>query len=205
MIGSICVRNEGYVHCESIFYSVNDILSNHSSYTFSPGINKLIGDVDSGNWAVSYLLSMYKWRPKDFILFAQPNVTVDGKVVSLCELSALTCYMDRSDPLFSGSSSVEKLIMRGLKQSKLNCTWSDVQELFHLDDERIKRPLAGVGNEVFRAMAAIGFSRKKEIFCFPWLSQRRFEGYHENLASLLQILKDLGKIFFKPEFPKPLN
>ena len=55
-----------------------------------------------------------------------------------------------------------------------------------------------VGNEIFKAMAAIGFSYKKEIFCFPWLSNRRFESYHENLTTLLQILEKLGKTVIIP-------
>jgi hypothetical protein len=70
--------------------------------------------------------------------------------------------------------------------------------LFCIDNERFERPLKGVGNEIFKAMAAIGFSYKKEIFCFPWLSNRRFESYHKNLTALLQILENLGKTVIIP-------
>ena len=197
-ISNISIKNEGYVDCKSCFYSALDGLSNNLCYSFKPGINKLIGEIDSENWAVSYLLSMYVHRPKDFILFERPEVTVNGKIISLNELSEFACYMDKLYPLFSTSRSVKKQIIRGLKSSKLNCSYDDIKNLFQIDSERFERPLTGVGNEIFKAMAAIGFSYKKEIFCFPWLSSMRFEGYHLNLTYVLQTLEKLEKTVIVP-------
>ena len=197
-IDSITIQNDGYVHCKSCFYTAHDFVSNNTDYTFSTGINKLVGEIDSGNWAISYLISMYKHRPKDFVLFEQPYATVNNNFVSLDELSEITCYMDKLDPLFSAKKTVKKLIIQGLEHSKLNYSCDDIKELFYLDGERFERPLCGVGNEIFRAMAAIGYSYGKEIFCFPWLSNRRFEGYHNNLAGLVTILKNLNKIIILP-------
>ena len=196
-IKKIIITNDGYIHCKSNFYSSQDILNN-TSFNFGVGINKLIGEIDSGIWAISYLLSMYKHRPEDFVLFEQPKVIVKSQVISLNEFSKFSCYMDKLDPLFSSNHSVKKLIMQGLDHSKLNCSYDDIKNLFYIDSERFERPLDGVGNEIFKAMAAIGFSYKKEIFCFPWLSNRRFESYHENLATLLQILEKLGKTVIIP-------
>ena len=197
-ISNISIKNEGYVYCKSSFYSAQDSLSNYSCYTFSPGINKLIGEIDSGNWAISYLLSMYKHRPEDFVLFEQPQIAVNNNWISLNELSEFSCYMDKLDPLFSTTNSVKEHIMQGLDHSKLNCSYDDIKNLFYIDSERFERPIKGVGNEIFKAMAAIGFSYKKEIFCFPWLSNRRFESYHENLTTLLQILEKLEKTVIIP-------
>jgi len=197
-ISNITIKNKGYVCCKSRFYSAQDCLSNHSCYSFSQGINKLIGEIDSGNWAISYLLSMYKHRPEDFILFEQPQVAVNDKWISLNELSEFSCYMDELDPLFSATNSVKELIIQGLGHSKLNCSYDDIKNLFYIDSERFERPLSGVGNEIFKAMAAIGFSYKKEIFCFPWLSNSRFDSYHKNLTALLQILENLEKTVVIP-------
>ena len=197
-ISNISIKNDGYVYCKSSFYSAQDSLSNHSCYSFSRGINKLIGEIDSGNWAVSYLLSMYKHRPEDFVLFEQPIVAVNNKWISLNELSEFSCYMDKIDPLFSANNSVKEHIKQGLDYSKLNCSYDDIKNLFYIDSERFDRPLKGVGNEIFKAMAAIGFSYKKEVFCFPWLSNSRFESYHENLTGLLQILENLEKTVIIP-------
>ena len=197
-ISNISIKNEGYVYCKSSFYSAQDSLSNHSCYSFSQGINKLIGEIDSGNWAISYLLSMYQHRPEDFVLFEQPKVAVNNKWISLNELSEFSCYMDKLDPLFSTNNSVKEHIIRGLDHSKLNCSYDNIKNLFCIDSERFERPLDGVGNEIFKAMAAIGFSYKKEIFCFPWLSNMRFESYHENLTTLLKILEKLEKTVIIP-------
>ena len=197
-INSINIKNEGYVYCKSAFYTAQDSLSNHSCYSFSQGVNKLIGEIDSGNWAISYLLSMYKHRPDDFILFEQPNVAVNNKCISLNELSEFSCYMDKLDPLFSAANSVKEHITQGLDHSKLNYSYDDIKSLFHIDSERFECPINSVGNEIFKSMAAIGFSYKKEIFCFPWLSNKRFESYHENLTTLLQILESLEKTVIIP-------
>ena len=197
-INSINIQNEGYVHCKSGFYSAHDSLSNYSNYTFSQGINKLVGEIDSGNWAISYLMSMYKYRPEDFVLFEQSKVTVNDKLISLDELSEFTCYMDKSYPLFSTDNSVKELVEQGLEHSKLNYSYEKIRELFQIDRERFERPLTGVGNEFFKAMTAIRFSHEKEVFCFPWLSNRLFESYHNNLTFLLQLLESLNKIVILP-------
>ena len=70
--------------------------------------------------------------------------------------------------------------------------------MFQLDEQRFERPISQVGNEVFRAMAAIGYAHEKEIFCFPWLSKERFDSYRNNLADLLPILEKIGKIAIIP-------
>lgn len=196
-ISNISIKSEGYVYCKSNFYSSQDILNN-TSFNFGVGINKLIGEIDSGIWAISYLLSMYKHRPEDFVLFKQPKVTVNSQVISLNELSEISCYMDKLDPLFSTDNSVKELIMQGLEHSKLNFSHEEIKNLFHINSERFERPLTGVGNEIFKAMAAIGFSYEKEIFCFPWLSNKRFESYHKNLTTLLKILENLKKTVVIP-------
>ena len=93
-VRNISIKNEGYVYCKSRFYSAHDILSNDSCYTFSQGINKLIGEIDSGNWAISYLISMYTYRREDFVLFEQPKISINNNLFSLDELSEFSCYMD---------------------------------------------------------------------------------------------------------------
>ena len=196
-ICKISIKAEGYVDCKSCFYSAQDIMES-SGFDFCAGINKLIGEIDSGSWAVSYLLSMYKHRPSDFVLFDDPKVTVNGKTVSLNELSEYSCYMDRSDPLFSTNYTVKELIWQGLANNKLTCSYTDVMDMFCLDNERVECSLSSVGNEIFRSMAAIGFSHKKEVYCFPWLSRKRFEYYHENLSTLLRTLESMNMVVILP-------
>ena len=47
----------------------------------------LVGEIDSGGWAVSYLLSMLECRPKDFVMSEIPQITVNGEPMSFHELS----------------------------------------------------------------------------------------------------------------------
>lgn len=197
-IECISVKNEGYVYCKSSFYSAQDCLSSNTSYTFSVGINKLIDEIDSGVWAVSYLLSMYKHRFNDFILFEEPKVSVNDSIVSLNDISEYSCYMDKLYPLFSTQDSVRKLVSRGLEKAKLNYSSDDIRELFHIDNERFERPITGVGNEIFRAMSAVGYAYGKKVYCFPWLSKKRFNGYHGHIVDLLDILEKLKKVVILP-------
>ena len=118
IIKKIKVQNHGYVYCKSGFYTAADGLSENSVYTFTTGINKLHGEIDSENWAVSYLLSMYTHRPEDFILFNEPKVSVNDKIMSLSELAEYSCYMDKIYPLFSTDVSVKDLVIQGIKKVK---------------------------------------------------------------------------------------
>lgn len=197
-IEQIKVLNDGYVHCQSCFYSSQDLLSADLNYCFNTGINRVSGEIDSGVWAVSYLLSMYSCRPKDFVLFEKPEAIVNDAVMSLEDLSEYVCYMDKLYPLFSTRKSIRKLVMKGIHVNKLNCSPDDIRRLFFINSDRFERPLFSVGNEIFKAMAAIGYCYKKQVFCFPWLSQRRFEYYHGNMTGLLDILASLNKIVILP-------
>ena len=67
-----------------------------------------------------------------------------------------------------------------------------------MDEVRFDRPLKQVGNARFRCMAAIAYSNKKEVYCFPWLSKMRFEYYHGNLLWLIEKLAEMDKVVIVP-------
>lgn len=198
IIESIDVKTEGFVSCTSEFYSVHDCISTNSNYSFGIGVNELRGEIDSGIWAVSYLLSTYKFRPKDFVLFTDPEIIVNGNPMHLNEFSQYSCYMDRLSPLFSNKASVRKCVSHGIKQNGLNYSPEDIRDLFRIDSERFDRPIAYAGNEALKAMAAIGYCNGKQVFCFPWVSRMRFDSYHANLIGLLDILVSLERIVVLP-------
>lgn len=197
-IERISIVNEGYVYCNSDFYSSADLLSANLKYDFYTGVNKLTGEIDSGIWAVSYLLSMYQCRSKDFVLFNQAEVTVNDTLISLDDLLQYSCYMDRLYPLFSTKTSIKNLISKGLCHFKSQHSPDEIKDLFHLSSDRFERPLSNVGNEVFNAMAAIGYCYEKQVFCFPWLSKMRFDYYHYRMSKLLDILERMQKIIILP-------
>ena len=197
-IKKINITNAGYVQCKSNFYSSLDVLQVNSQYEFSAGINKLYGEIDSGVWAVSYLLSMYTLKKKDFVLFNETNITVNDVDMSLKHFTKYSCYMDEIYPLFATSTSIKKLVMKGINDNNLTCTTENLRNIFGIDSERFEYPLSRLGNERFKAMAAIGYCNNKQVFCFPWLSKMRFENYHNNMTELLEILAKLEKIVIVP-------
>lgn len=197
-IKKITVQAEGYVYCRSKYYCANDILSKDTDYSFSPGVCKLKGEIDSGNWAVSYLLSMYGSSPKDFVLYDSPVTYVNDRPMPISELERYTCYLDERFHLFHGYSSAKKMVEKGLKQSGSDYSCDDFREMFCLDDERFERPLKTCGNEAIRAMAAIGFAYDRQVFCFPWLSNRRFVYHYNAIQTILDVLEQAGKIVLLP-------
>jgi len=197
MIEKITVKGDGYVCCRSEFYTARDIL-NSTQMSFFIGVNKLFGEIDSGIWAVSYLLSMYKKGSKDFVLFDKPEITVNNDVVSLDDILKSSCYMDKSYPLFSSKKSVRTLVEQVIKETGMNETADSIRDTFLISNDRFERPVSHVGNEVFKAMAAIGYCRGKRVFCFPWMSNERFNYYHRNLDDLLDILERLKTVVIFP-------
>ena len=197
-IEKIKIQNEGYVYCRSGFYTAFDVPSKNNKYEFVRGINKLIGEIDSGNWAISYLLSMYTHKPEDFTLFEEVKVFVNDEIMSVDKLAEYSCYIDETYPLFSTDFSIRELVKDGIEKNKLNYSPDDIKDLFCIDSQRFERPVKCVGNERFRAMSAIGFCNNKEIYCFPWLSHHRYEAFHRNLSGLMEILESLNKIVIVP-------
>ena len=173
----IKISNEGSMRCRSSFYTSHDTLQLSMNFKFTVGVNKLIGDIDSGVWGISYLLSMLKYDVKEKLFLNPLTAIVDEKEMKLEELTKRCCYLDETMyPLFSSKTkSVQKMIEIGLKKTKNNITVNEVIDRFMLDKNRIKRPIFCSGNERFRAMSAVGYSFGKEVFCFPWLSKKMFD------------------------------
>ena len=90
------------------------------------------------------------------------------------------------------------MVEKGLKQSGSDYSCDDIREMFCLDDERFERPLKTCGNEAIRAMAAIGFAYDRQVFCFPWLSNRRFVCHRNSVQAILDVLEQAGKIVLLP-------
>lgn len=196
-IQKIEFKNGGYVDCKSAFYSAMNTLGSNT-YTFQKGINILKGEIDSRNWAASYYLSMFRCRPQDFILHMKPDIWVDGNSLNLDIFCRYSCYMDsKFYPDFSTDTPLNQLIEENLKNNPEKSA-EDVKELFHLSDARFDRPIKIMGIERFLGMAAAGYSMGKQVFCFPWMSAKRFDGVSGYLSVCFDTLKKLGMIAIVP-------
>ena len=200
-IESIKAINDGYINCKSSFYTTWDVVNEFVAYNFVNGLNILVGDIDSGIWGISYLLSMYKYdnnKKNKKRLFLPLTVTVNNHIVNLEQFWTYSCYMDEIYPLFASKRTVEHQVLKGIKKHGFKETSDEIRELFHIDKDRFMRPLSSVGNEIFRCMAAIGYVNMKEVFCFPWFSRTRFNGFHKHMEDLFDILCSVEKILIVP-------
>lgn len=200
MVKEIFFSNEGYVNCKSCFYTSHDVLQKSMTFKFYTGTNKLVGDIDSGIWGVSYLLSMFNVNVEKETFLMPLVAVVDGKEMPLKQLAEHSCYLDESVyPLFSSrKKTVLGMIKRGVEKSGIDMTPQEICDMFLLDSYRIEKPIRYVGNEKFRAMAAVGYAYGKEIFCFPWLSKTMYDYYTNNITWLLDILEKLNTIVILP-------
>ena len=198
-IKSIKFKNASYIYCKSKFYSAHVVMDGRREYEFCAGVNKLYGEIDSDIWGVSYLLSMYKnSKKRDMVILENSHLIVNEKNMPLQEILKYSCYMDEEYSLFASKKTIRKLVEQGIKENRMTETADDVRSLFHIDEDRFERPISGVGNELFRVMAAIGYCNNKQIYCFPWLSKKRFEQYHKNITDVLEILESLDMIAIVP-------
>ena len=187
------------IWCKSKFnQSYNSI--NIDTLILKDGVNILTGEIDSGGWGVSYMLSMADYDKK--MLPGCPNdemkIFIDGEWVRLSEVCKNACYMDRCYPLFSSKRKVSSMVANALKKSGVPYTVEEVRQLFNISDFRFERPLSGVGNEIFRCMAAIGTAAGKGMFCFPWMSALHLGYYQRQLFDPIETLAKIGKTIILP-------
>ena len=194
-IDNISIELDGYIKCISCFYTVEDVIATRKEFCFQNGYNKLCGSIDSGIFAISYLIGTEKSKKS---VLDNPIVKINNKVTTLDELHKHSCYIDSSYSLFSSNKSVKRLIIEGLKKSNSKIQYEEIKSLFGLDDERINRPLKACGNEKIRAMAAIGYAFGKQIFCFPWLSKIRYSYFYNHIKYVVDTLITLGAIVIVP-------
>lgn len=187
------------VYCKSAFCQSNTHVM-VDTLVLKDGINVLGGEIDSGGWGVSYMLSMSGYDRK--MLFTcwegENTIYLDGQGVTLSELARRSCYMDRCCPLFSRKRSVRSLVIKALKKSGVPYSVEEIRQAFNISDFRFERPLGGVGNEIFRCMAAIGVASGKDIFCFPWMSAQMLGYYQRQIFDPIEELARLGKTVILP-------
>lgn len=196
--------NFGTANCKSRFYSSFGALPSLKTFRFSVGANYVYEEIDGGVWALCYAMTM-RGVDNEIFVSEEPEVRVNGEDFSFAELSSFCCFLDPLYPLFSGKFSVKEKIEQGLKKNNLPYSAEDIRSLFKIDGERFERPVSGTGNEIFKAMCAIGFASEKEIFCFPWQSRGRFKSFHLHIVQAIDALTELGKIVIIPlglDFPE---
>ena len=168
VITSLCAS----VFCRSAFYSALDDCDTEK-VVLNEGLNILRGEIDSGLWAIGYVLSMFGGDEK-IIVNKNPVIQLNGCNMSIEQIQNKAVYLDTAFPLFQNELPVCKNIEMGLSKSKFEFSVWDIKSIFKLTDERFDRQISACGNEKLRAMAAIGFSYGKIIYCYPWMSYRRY-------------------------------
>lgn len=188
------IIQDGYIKCKSSRYTCYTTINNEE-FHFSPGLNILKGDIDE-SWAISYLLSMYSERPKDFTLDFPPEIVVEDNRIPLSELSESVCYIDECYSLFKSKKQVKSLIEKGIASNNNKMPADEIIQIFSL--ERLDRRISYCGNEKWRSMCAIGCAYGKDIFCFPWISRKMGKYYQGHLKKVISELCRLQKIIILP-------
>ena len=192
------INTEGFAKCQSVFGSYYSVLDNYS-WQFNSGITVISGDIDSGGWTLCYLLSMCG-REKNIIIDPASKLVYNNVEYSFVQFAKKVGYIDKRLGLsyFENYCTVEKLLRKKLMSSKSSLLYENVISLFQLDKQRLHRPLIQCGNEYIRARAAIEFASGKDVFCFPWLSDKQFNYYKEHICFVCSVLSENSKIVIIP-------
>lgn len=188
----ITISAESGIRCKSLYFTcgvfIDETIMIHS------GLNKFTGEIDSAGWGISCLLSV----EKSLVASDAVTIAVNNEAVALEALREKCCYMDESNPLFSSKSTLRKLILKAIKTHKSSYSLENVMAMFNLSEERLDRRIANMGNERFRGMAALGFLHNKEIFCFPWMSEKLLKTFQWTLKYTFEPLLKFDKTIIFP-------
>ena len=183
-----------YTVCHSCI--VGEIYTTCSNFSnmFVAGTYWLKGEIDSGGWAFAHTLICS--NRKKTILEKQTQYYFQGKQVSLNELQTHTWYLGEYDR--SQHKTVKELVEKGLKKTGLPYSSEDIRQLFHIAPERYERNTRHVGFELFSCRAAIGFANGKDIYAFPWLSQKQQADKIPFIRNICLVLKNHQKLVLLP-------
>lgn len=194
----------GFFDCFSPIVGTIHSTCDRFNYTFSPGVYILSGEIDSGNWAFSHSLC----NSGSALLKDESKIYFCKRLVSLREMNCYTCDLG-SKPISKALQLIEPTvktrIKRNLKKYNRNQTVEEIRKLFDIDPERFDRPIHCVGNELFHCNAAIGYTSNKTIFCFPWLSNLKYQYYYGHIKFICKRLSDLGGIVLLPASNNIIN
>ena len=99
-MNKITICAEGWLACKSTFYSTLDIIKD-SQIELHIGANELRGEIDSGVFGISYLISMYNTLSKrETEAIAVKKLLVDESAALISELSDRAAYMATTQDQF---------------------------------------------------------------------------------------------------------
>jgi hypothetical protein len=131
---------------------VSDILDEESEYCFNVGVNMLRGEIDSGAFGISYLISMYDSIDRE-TLFLPHIAVVDDETVQLSDLTQKACYIDCSYDLFNTEKTVKTLVEDGLE--KYNLPYSS-EDMFAFQFSYSSPDAIVTSNDVYGATFSVG-------------------------------------------------
>ena len=200
MIDTIELINfSGVSNCRFSAYSCTESFP-PVDYTFEKGKTYcIISDFGCGSWGLSNCLGGDGSITCGEILVNGATSRLDDLIKYSCFVSSLRVYGMKIKPK---KDSIRICIERALKNNRLFCV-NDIKRIFCLSDERFERPIAYTGGETWLASLAIGFSLQKDIFCFPWLSERNIEIFKmTKRMGIIDCLKNNNKIVIIPSSQK---
>lgn len=171
------------------------------SYTFTPGIYALTGQIDNGGWAFTYALSSS--CKNDFVLFSKAQYYVDNTPVTLEMLRNITCTLGESKHRYYSklaflNEPCGKYLKKALKRNDSGWTYEELVERLELSEGRLRAPFEHTSREGWRISAAIGLAENKKIFCYPWFTNNGFKGMENAVQTTGKLITEKGGVLLIP-------
>lgn len=156
----------------------------------------LVGEIGSGGEAISAILSGKQISNTQKIYF-------DDVLASSKEIEANGWYLGKAEysKLFPHHEiSVKKALQNSVDMYHYFDDYNEVIDMFFLKRSLIQYKLSQYSGERLRASLAIGYSSKKNIFCFPWMNSADifYSMSSGKIYIFFEELKKKGKIVILP-------
>lgn len=174
---------------------------NYFTYKFTPGLYTILGEIDSGGWAITYSLLPNKLKKYDIWSDTRTSISFNNEEIPLKEIQNHSWNItDFPTKRFDKTKkkTIRQRIAAGIKKSGLKYTVNEIKEMFDLSDHRFDYSIQQISGEYIRANAAIGFANGKDIFCYDWLSQKETRSYYTSINIITKILTEHNKIIILP-------
>lgn len=188
----------GYINCKFNFGQYTFAMT-ELSFLFESKLYYLYGEIDSGNWAISYLLS--HCNDKDNMIWEEAEYTLNSQPCTLFEIGQHCCYISKShNNMFREKTrkTVKHFVEKNLAKSKVKLTVEEIRNLFEIDESRFERPIYQTGNMSLRCAAAIGLAADKQVYCFPWFSKKMYRYYKPHIIAIVDALRSQNRTILLP-------
>ena len=189
--------------CNLFHYGIpRELLQKHDFEFYAGNLYGIIGEFGDGGAALSCGITGNTKYYKGRIFIDEVECSIDH-VIENSWYVGNDLFKYKSKGLFFNKpkfnkNTIKEQIEYGIRCKKTNESFSTIQNMFNVSNDRIVRNINYVSGERWKASAAIGYANGRKIFCYPWMNTKDVEHLREQLSHTIKVLQENGCIVIMP-------